>query len=150
MSMEGLTAAAQTLTFGQALLTGVCMGIYYDVFRIIRRFFQFGYATIVAQDVFFWVTSAAGVFFVMIWFSGGIVRIYFLLAVLCGWLLYALTLGALLMYIIDRVIWLLRKAYRYIYKKAVMPIVGKVKIYAKKLVLERKNLKKIENSKNSA
>lgn len=85
----------QSMTVGQALLTGVIMGVYYDLFRIIRRIIPCGYASIVAQDVFFWVTSAVGVFFVCIWCTGGILRIIFVLAVLLGWGTYSATVGML-------------------------------------------------------
>lgn len=91
----------QTLTVGQALLAGVVMGIYYDLFRIIRRIFVCSYATIIAQDLFFWVTSAVGMFYFCIWCTGGILRVIFVLAALIGWGIYAATVGAALMAVVE-------------------------------------------------
>jgi len=105
-SMESVNSLSleQTLTVGQALLTGVAMGIYYDLFRIIRRIFACSYATIIAQDLFFWVTSAIGVFYFCIWCTGGILRVIFVLAALAGWGIYAATAGAVLLALVDRAI----------------------------------------------
>jgi len=85
---------------GEALLLGLIMGVYYDIFRIIRRIIRCRYANIVGQDVFFWVTSAFMVFFVMIRLNSGQVRILFVAMVLVGWIFYMFTAGALVMYIV--------------------------------------------------
>ena len=43
---------------GAMLLAGCAMGVFYDVFRIIRRFFRCSYATVFLQDIFFFTVSA--------------------------------------------------------------------------------------------
>lgn len=101
-SQNGLGAEAATL--GEALLTGMILGIYYDIFRIIRRIIRFGYANIVGQDVFFWTTSAIFTFFVTIRLNYGVVRIYFVAAVLGGWLLYLTTVGVVTMAVADALV----------------------------------------------
>ena len=85
----------------QALLVGVGMGVYYDVFRLRRRIFQFRWLSVALQDVIFWVTSAVAVFFVCVRWNGGYIRIYFVLFVMCGWLLYFLTVGKMVFVILD-------------------------------------------------
>ncbi|MBQ9994128.1 MAG: spore cortex biosynthesis protein YabQ [Clostridia bacterium] len=146
--MNDVSIASQTLTLGQAIIAGIVMGIYYDIFRILRRIFRFKYATIVAQDVFFWITSAIAVFFVTIWFSGGVVRIYFVVAVLCGWLLYAFTLGALAMYIVDLLIRVIKAAAAFISEKILTPLGKRIisgKGYAKIRRIFGKNIEKKQN-----
>lgn len=106
-SQGGLAAEAATL--GEALLVGLIVGIYYDIFRIIRRIIHCRYANIVGQDIFFWVTSAIFVFFVTIKLNGGIVRIFFVAAALGGWLLYMATVGAVLMMVVDALVGFGRK-----------------------------------------
>ena len=86
---------------GEGLLTGAVMGIYYDFFRIIRRIIRCRYANIVGQDIFFWVTSAFFVFFTMIKLNGGQVRILFVLMVLAGWGFYMLSVGAVVMLLVE-------------------------------------------------
>jgi len=109
MYSQGIAAEAATL--GEALLTGIAVGIYYDIFRIIRRIIHCRYANIVGQDIFFWVTSAIFVFFVTIKLNGGIVRIYFVAAVLGGWFIYMVTVGAIVMLVIEWLVRLTRKVY---------------------------------------
>jgi len=109
MYSQGIAAEAATL--GEALLTGIAVGIYYDIFRIIRRIIHCRYANIVGQDIFFWVTSAIFVFFVTIKLNGGIVGIYFVAAVLGGWFIYMVTVGAIVMLVIEWLVRLTRKVY---------------------------------------
>lgn len=118
MEVFDTTVAAEGLSLGQALLAGAVMGVYYDLFRILRRVFRFGYATIIAQDCFFWLTSAVGMFFAAIWVSGGTVRIYFVLVALLGWGFYAATVGALLMRIVSGLIAVLRRIYNSTVRRA--------------------------------
>ncbi len=113
---DSQTTLEGTLTLGQAVLTGAVMGVYYDVFRILRRIFRFGYATIAAQDVFFFVTSAFGVFFAGTYFTGGTIRISFVAAVLLGWGIYATTAGALLLLVVGRLVVYIKCLLRYILK----------------------------------
>ena len=98
------------LTLGAMLLAGAAMGVFYDVFRVLRRFFRFGYSIVFAQDVIFFTASAVFVFFCGITLSGGRMRISYVLAALAGWLLYALTAGAAVMFVTDRLLALLRAA----------------------------------------
>ena len=95
---------------GEVLLVGAAMGVYYDFFRVLRRVFRFGYTAVLAQDVFFFVTSAIAGFFVCIHISGGRMRAAYVLAMLAGWAVYAFTAGAVVMFVLDRVIEALRAA----------------------------------------
>lgn len=121
----------QSVTVGQALLVGVIMGIYYDLFRIIRRIIPCGYASIVAQDVFFWVTSAIGVFFACIWCTGGTLRIIFVLAVLLGWGAYAATVGAVLIRTVELVMRGIGLVLHRIENKILIPVLVRLKKFAK-------------------
>ena len=95
---------------GQMLLAGAAMGVFYDVFRVLRRFFRFGYSAILAQDILFFCVSAVFVFFTGITLSGGRMRLSYALAALAGWLVYALTAGAAVMFVADRCAALIRAA----------------------------------------
>lgn len=94
----------EAAVFGYALLTGAALGVYYDLYRILRRIFRCGYAMIVAQDILFWVTGAIGVFFSSMIATGGRLRIFYVLTALVGWGIYAATLGRLLMKLVDGVV----------------------------------------------
>lgn len=88
----------------EALLIGVAMGIYYDVFRFFRRIFKFSSFSVALQDIMFWVTSAVIVFFICIKLNGGFVRIYFIIFALLGWFVYFKTVGKIIFKIFDFII----------------------------------------------
>lgn len=95
----------------QALLTGVLMGIYYDIFRFVRRIFKFSTFSVALQDIFFWITSAVPVFFICIKLNGGYLRIYFIIFTLAGWFIYFKTIGKLVFIVFDRIINLIRRTF---------------------------------------
>jgi len=115
--------AFESAALGKALLTGAVMGIYYDVFRIIRRIIRCSYANILAQDLFFWVTSAIFVFFVTIKINGGIVRLIFVAAVLGGWMFYMFTVGTLVMSLVDGLVRIARGIIIGLHNKFISPAI---------------------------
>lgn len=80
----------------QALVAGAVWGVYYDVFRMLRRLIGFSRVSIALQDVFFWLTSAFCLFFVCIQLNNGFIRIYFILFAFVGWGIYFATLGKMI------------------------------------------------------
>ena len=124
----GLEAAA----LGKALLVGAALGIYYDLFRILRRVFHFGYAMILGQDLLFWLTSAVGVFFGSVVVYEGQLRILFALAALAGWGIYTATAGALVMTVVDFVLSILRRVCGLIYRHTFLPLSEQLKSAANK------------------
>ena len=97
---------------GGMLLVGAAMGVFYDVFRVLRRFFRFGYSVIFAQDILFFCVSAVVVFFAATKMSGGRMRAAYALSALAGWLLYALSAGVPVMFLADGAAALMRSVKR--------------------------------------
>ena len=77
----------------QALTAGLFWGVYYDVFRILRRMIHFHRLSVAFQDLFFWITSAVFIFFVCIRLNNGFIRLYFVVFALTGWAVYFATVG---------------------------------------------------------
>lgn len=96
-----VTVTEQVTVLLWAVAAGVAMGVYYDLFRAIRIIFNCKRVSVIAQDMFFWLTSAVAVFFISITVNCGYLRIYFVLAVLLSWLLYFVTLGHMTMFIVN-------------------------------------------------
>lgn len=93
----------------QALAAGVLMGVYYDVFRLMRRMIRFDRISVALQDIFFWMTSAVYVFFVCVRLNNGYIRIYFILFAIIGWGFYYATVGRLIFAVFDCIINVIRK-----------------------------------------
>lgn len=113
-----VSAAAQLSVILSAVASGMIMGLYYDFFRVIRKITRCGKTIVIFQDLFFWITSAAAVFYQSIILNGGYVRVYFLLTVLLAWSLYFFTVGKITMFMVNIVIgalkYLFSKGYKYI------------------------------------
>ena len=87
----------------QAVAAGLIMGVYYDVFRVLRRFISFCNLSVAIQDILFWITSAVYVFFVCVRLNNGYIRIYFVCFSLLGWAIYYFTFGKLMFLVFDSI-----------------------------------------------
>ena len=137
----------QTVLLGQAVIVGCAVGIFYDIFRIFRRIFPQRKATIVAQDILFWVVSAIPVFFAAVWFGNGFVRIYFIAAVLVSAWLYCSTIGAFAVSLTARAVNLAKKFFALISRKILKPVVGFITSGFKKVFFKAKNQTKKRGKK---
>ena len=143
------SVSQQLLNFLFSLIFGVIIGVYYDIFRLMRHLGLSGKASVIAQDIFFMVSIAPFTYIFCIGFNGGAIRAYILIGELMGALAYRYTLGRVsipfIMLLITpiRFIWgLIMKPLRAAYKKA-FGFIGKLrKIHTEKAV-ERKKKKLI-------
>lgn len=87
--------STQPEIFGYACLFGVVLGIYYDVFRVIRLVTVCERRHVFFQDVFYMVTCGGLTFLFAFAANYGDVRFYMLAGEAIGWCVYHLTLGAL-------------------------------------------------------
>lgn len=109
--IEITSLSGEAAGVAQAAAIGIIMGVYYDLFRILRRLFHFNYATIVFQDLFFFITSAIPVFFAVCYMCGGIIRIYIVVLVLLCAVLYCSTFGTLVVFAVS---WILKTIFKMI------------------------------------
>lgn len=72
-----------------ALLTGIMLGVFYDILRFFRLVFK----RHLLLDLFFWCVSAFVVFCYLLIFNGGAVRSVYFIAVFTGFCFYIFTLG---------------------------------------------------------
>lgn len=103
----------------QALLAGVAMGIYYDVFRFLRRIFKFDDLSVALQDLLFWITSAVFIFFICLKLNSGFIRIYFVIFTMIGWLCYFMTAGKMIFKIFDGIIKIFNRIFDTIQRKII-------------------------------
>lgn len=134
--------AREFAALGYAALTGLAMGVFYDIFRIIRRVFRCNYATVVSQDLFFWMTSAVCVFFAAIITGDGIVRVNYVAGTLITALLYCMTLGSVIVGAVSAVLIFVKKIAQRLWNAVctglLVPIRGKMMRLFEKMKKSRK------------
>ena len=69
-------------------LYGIMLGIWYEVFRTLRKTFVHRNRIVHLEDIIFCFTAAGGLFFLFQIFNQGMIRFYCLLGLECGTILY--------------------------------------------------------------
>lgn len=88
--------AGQSRVFFVMMYAGIAIGLYLSVDQALRRLFQAGRFLSLVMDLAFGLAAAFTVICTLLFASGGELRLYALMGALCGYLLYAATLGPLL------------------------------------------------------
>lgn len=134
---------AQTVIFLQSLLLGAALGLFYDMFRILRLTVPAPSAVVFAEDLIYFVFCAFVTFLFMMNTIYGSVRIFVLLGELLGASLYYFTVGAAVMKAAGALIRAVKWVLRLLYRLFVLPVirlfcwVGK-KLAGKTAVFSRK------------
>ncbi|MEG1943175.1 MAG: spore cortex biosynthesis protein YabQ [Angelakisella sp.] len=92
-----MSISHQLTMFLYALLLGGLFGIIYDVFRVSRLAFRLPWGLVLLEDITFFLLSAVLLFGYFLEQNSGEVRIFAVLGVLLGWVIYFFTLGTIVM-----------------------------------------------------
>ena len=87
-----LVISEQVRAFAVCALAGAFLGAVYDVGRIFRGRFRSAAVTVIC-DILFWVVAAVTAAALVMRTLGGELRLYALIGLGCGLVLYGLTLG---------------------------------------------------------
>lgn len=74
-------------------LTGIIIGILFDIFRITRRSFKTPDLVTYIEDIIFWILTGIILLFTIFTFNNGEIRLYIFISLLFGLSLYILTLS---------------------------------------------------------
>lgn len=75
------------------VITGIVIGILFDVFRIIRKSFKTSDFITYIEDILFWILSGGVLLFSIFTFNYGEIRVYIFIGLLFGLIIYLLTLS---------------------------------------------------------
>ena len=78
------------LTF---IITGIIIGILFDIFRIFRKTFKTPDFLTYAQDILFWILVGIILLFSIFHFNNGEIRSYVFIGLIIGILIYILTIS---------------------------------------------------------
>ena len=91
----------QAYVFLSTLYAGLIIGFLYDCCRMVRKMIRAGVIITGILDLLFWAVIGILSFLVLFYVDNGSVRLYTVVGLLIGWLLYRLTLSPFIMKALD-------------------------------------------------
>ena len=85
-------------------LTGVIIGILFDFFRILRRSIKTSNIITYIQDILFWILTGIIILYSIWYFNNGELRIYVLLGLIIGILIYISTLSNIIVKVFTKIL----------------------------------------------
>ena len=117
----------ELLIFKDAFLLGVAMVVVYDCLRLFRRILPHGIIWISVEDFLYWLVSGIMIFLLLYYRNGGAMRLYILLGIGCGALIYYFALGRILFRLLSDNIQKIKKRLKKAYKAFTIWIVKRFK-----------------------
>ncbi len=130
----------QTYLFIVFSLTGIEIGILFDLFRSIRKNFKTSNIITYIEDVTFWILTGILILYNIWYFNNGEIRLFMFLGIIMGLLIYILTLSNLFIKLTSLIINILKKIF-----SPFLSILRKMYILIKNFL---KNSKKMINFKD--
>lgn len=103
----------QLYTFLLFILTGIVIGIVFDIFRIFRRSFKTNDIITYIQDILFWFATGCILLFSIFTFNNGELRGYIFIGIILGLVLHLIVLSKYLINMFLKIINLLRRIIGY-------------------------------------
>ena len=75
------------------IITGIVIGILFDIFRILRKSFKTADWITYLQDILFWVLAGCVMLFSIFTFNNGEIRSYVFIGIILGIILYMLSIS---------------------------------------------------------
>lgn len=145
----------QLYTFLIFILTGFCIGILFDIFRIFRRSFKTLDFITYVQDMLFWILAGAILLYSIFKFNNGELRGFIFVGIILGVILYLLLLSKYFLKISVKIIGFIKKIIGYpikvivnfVNKKIIAPLINfihKLKIKKHSKFKEKNETQSIE------
>lgn len=74
-------------------ITGITIGVLFDIFRILRKSFKTADIVTYLQDILFWLISGGIILFSIFQFNHGEIRSYVFIGIILGVILYMITIS---------------------------------------------------------
>lgn len=116
------TILLQLYSFLIYLISGIIIGILFDIFRILRKSFQTPDFLTYLEDILFWLLTGIFLLFVLFQFSNGEIRIYQVIAILIGNVFYLLSISKFFITINVKILTFIKHVIGNILKVVLTPI----------------------------
>lgn len=124
-------------------ITGVILGILFDFFRAIRKTFKTSDFLTCIEDVIYWFIAGIIILYNIYFFNNGEIRIFMIIGIIMGALIYTLTLSSIFIKINSFILQKVKFIINFISKIFKIPIKTTIKIVKKSINFKNKkgNLK---------
>ena len=89
-------AINQVYLFVLFILNGMIIGLLFDIFRILRKSFKTKDFIIYFEDILFWILAGISIIFFMYKFSDGNLRLFMLLGLIIGEIIYLISFSRII------------------------------------------------------
>ena len=89
------TVAMQLYSLLIFTISGIAIGIFFDIFRILRKSFKTPDIITYIEDIIFWIFSGLFFLFMLFKFNNGEIRSYVVVGLAFGILIYIFTISKL-------------------------------------------------------
>lgn len=117
-----LSITRQAMIFLMTITLGCCFCFLYDVIRIIRRIIPHKNILIQVEDGIYWSFISLMMFYFMLYTSYGEIRVFSVIGVFIGMILYAFIISPIFMKISTYIINFMKKVFLVILNILLMPI----------------------------
>ncbi|MGN0482846.1 MAG: spore cortex biosynthesis protein YabQ [Lachnospiraceae bacterium] len=130
-----------------SLVCGAALVFAYDLLRIVRELLIHSVAALAAEDLFYWLFAFSVIFYLLNEKNDGMVRLFFLLGVCAGMLLYNRFISPKfvggIVWLVKKIFFILARPIRFFVKK-----LGQVQKFLQKMrkkhaIIWKKQLKKV-------
>ena len=83
----------QLYSFFIYIISGIIIGLFFDIFRILRRSFKTKDLITYIEDITFWIVTGIFLLFILFTFSNGQIRIYNIFGLFLGGVFYMLSIS---------------------------------------------------------
>lgn len=104
------------------IISGIIIGILFDIFRVFRRSFHTPDIITYIEDVLFWIISGLFLIFVIFNFTNGEIRIYNIIGLILGSVIYIICISKLFIKINVKIVLLMKKIFINIVKILMVPL----------------------------
>ena len=94
-------------------ISGVAIGIFFDIFRALRKSYKTSNIITYIEDFLFWIITGFFFLFILFKFNNGQIRVYLLVSLISGFIIYLLTISKYFIDISVTIICFLRKLILY-------------------------------------
>jgi len=121
----------QLYSFLLYLISGIIIGIFFDIFRILRKAFNTPDIITYIEDILFWILTGSFLLVILFKFSDGQLRIYQIIGTLAGVIIYMISISKFFIKINVKIIITIKKVLYQILKIILYPIKFIIKLITK-------------------